>query len=145
MASPPLPTSGSSGADFDRVLTRYKTNLTTYTVTGNGALKTAVDTDKTWLDSYVDMLAKRSQRQQSTIQAFVANYQNTNPELVKLQGELKKVREEGPKLQDIYETEKEASQEDPLDFTPYYVKGGLIIGVGVAVALLGVFRPAYTI
>jgi hypothetical protein len=145
MASPPPPTSGSSGGDFNRVLTRYKDNLTTYKVTGNSALKTAVDTDKAWLDSYVQGLSQKTVQQQSAIQAFVANYQNTNPELVKLHQQLKKVREEGPKIQDIYQTEVEASKEEPIDFTSYYVKGGLIIGVGVAVALLGVFRPTYTI
>jgi hypothetical protein len=130
--------------DFNTVLARYQQNLTDYKVTGNAALKPVLDTDKTWLDSYVAGLEQQSQQQQAFIQKFMAEYQNTNPELVEMQGKLREIREKGPALQDAYETEKQAAEEEPIDFTPYYVKAGLIVGVAAVVALVGVFRPVYT-
>ena len=129
--------------DFETVLTRYQQNLTDYKVTGNAGLKPVVDMDKTWLDSYVESLNKRSEQQQDSIQKFMKDYQNTNPELVEMQGKMKEIREKGPVLQDLYETEKQAEEQEPIDFTPYYVKAGLIVGVGAVVWLVGVFRPVY--
>ena len=130
--------------DFETVLTRYQQNLTDYKVTGNAGLKPVVDNDKAWLDSYIDSLNKKSEQQQSFIQRFMAEYQNTNPDLVEMQKKMKEIREKGPVLQDAYETEKQAEEEEPIDFTPYYVKAGLIVGVAATVWLVGVFRPAYT-
>jgi hypothetical protein len=129
--------------DFNTVLARYQQNLTDYKVTGNAGLKPAVDMDKTWLDSYVAGLEQKSQQQQGFIQQFMKEYQNTNPDLVEMQAKLKEIREKGPALQDAYETEKQAAIDDPIDFTPYYVKAGLIVGVAAVVALVGVFRPVY--
>jgi hypothetical protein len=129
--------------DFETVLTRYQQNLTDYKVTGNAGLKPVVDVDRTWLNSYIAWLRRGSQQQQTFIQNFMVDYQNTNPELVEMQAKLKEIREKGPVLQDAYETEKQATEDEPIDFTPYYVKAGLIVGVGAVVALVGVFRPVY--
>ena len=129
--------------DFETVLTRYQQNLTEYKVTGNGALKPAVDTDKAWLDSYIATLNQRSQQQQNYIQKFVSEYKNTNPELAQMQDKLKEIREKGPVLQDTYETEMQAQEEEPIDYTPYYVKAGLIVGVAVVVAVVSALRPTY--
>ena len=129
--------------DFNTVIARYQKNLTDLKVTGNTGLKQAVDTDKTWLDSYVASLDQKSQQQQTYIQKFVADYQRTNPELVEMHTKLKEIREKGPVLQDAYETEKQAQEEEPINYTPYYVKAGLIIGVAVAVGLVSALRPAY--
>jgi hypothetical protein len=132
--------------DFNSVLSRYYKNLTEYKVTNNGALKPAVDADKQWLDSYVESLEKRSQQQQAFIQKFMKDYQNTNPDLIGMQKKLKEIREKGPVLQDAYETEKQAKEEEkvPVDYTSYYVKGGLIVGVATVVWLVSRPRPLYT-
>jgi flagellar biosynthesis chaperone FliJ len=128
---------------FNYVISRYQQNLTDLKVTGNTALGYAVDMDKKWLDSYVATLEQKSQQQQAIIQKFMKDYQNTNPELVEMQGKMKEIRAKGPMLQDAYETEKQAEEQEPMDFTPYYVKAGLIVGVGAVVWLVGVFRPVY--
>lgn len=119
----------ANNQDFELVLDRYRNNLIEYKLSGNSAYKMAIETDKAWLDSYVESLRNQAQSQQNYIQQFVTNYQNTNPDLVEMQEQIKMVRREGPELQDAYETEKEAEKEEPLDFTPYYVKAGLIAGV----------------
>lgn len=137
--------SGSSpeGMNFESILARYQQNLTEYKATSNAALKTIVDVDKKWLDDYIESLEKTSQQQQSFIQKFMKDYQNTNPDLVEMQKKLKEIRVKGPILQDAYETEKQARKEGevPEDYTSYYVKAGLIVGVATVVWLMAGFRP----
>ena len=130
---------------FDIILARYQQNLTEYKATANSALKPAVDADKQWLDSHVAYLERTSRNQQSFIRKFVNDYQRTNPELVEMQAKLKEIREKGPVLQDAYETEQQAKKEEeiPEDYTSYYVKAGLIVGVATAVWLVSALRPAY--
>ena len=130
--------------DFNTVLARYQQNLTDLKVTGNGGLRPAVNVDKAWLDSYVASLERKSQQQQTFIQKFMAEYQTTNPDLIAMQKKLKEIRKKGPILQDAYETEQQAKEEEPIDFTPYYVKAALIVGIAAVVGLVGVLRPLYT-
>jgi flagellar biosynthesis chaperone FliJ len=132
--------------DFNTVLARYQQNLTEYKVTGNSGLKPAVDTDKAWLDAYVTSLEQRSQQQQTFIQKFMDEYQTANPDLIEMQKKLKEIREKGPVLQDAYETEKQAAKEEEeiVDYTPYYVKGALIVGIATVAWLVSGFRPTYT-
>ena len=131
--------------DFETTLNRYKSNMTEYKATGNTGIKAAADADKQWLDNYVNALQQQSQMQQSFIQNFMTEYQTTNPDLIAMQAQLQKVRQKGPELQDLYETEKRAEEEEPIDYTPYYIKGALIAGVLGVVALVSVLRPVYTI
>lgn len=128
-------------ADFTTVLTRYQQNLTDLKATGNTALQAAVNADKTWLDSFVNSLETRSQGQQAFIQAFTRDYQTANPDLVEMQAKLKEIRTKGPILQDAYTTEMKGKVEDPMDFTMYYVKAGLVVGVGLLVMVVSAFRP----
>lgn len=127
--------------DFETVLTRYQQNLTDYKVTGDAEVLAIVNADKAWLDLYVASLETNSQQQQSFIQQFMDEYQTTNPDLIEMQQKLQEIRVKGPVLQDAYETEKQANEEEPIDYTPYYVKAGLIVGIAAVVALVGVFRP----
>jgi flagellar biosynthesis chaperone FliJ len=129
--------------DFNTVLARYQQNLTDYKVTGNAGLVTAVTIDKTWLDSYVASLEQKSTQQQGFIQKFMVDYQTANPDLIEMQGKLKEIRTKGPVLQDAYETEQQAKEEEPMDYTPYYIKAGLIVGVAVVVGVVGALRPVY--
>lgn len=126
--------------DFRTVLDRYYWNLADYKTTGNAAIKPAVNRDKAFLDQYLEYMNTRIEGQQTQIRKFVNNYENANPELVQMQQELKKIQADGPKLQDVYETEKKAQEEEPMDFSPYYVKAGLIVGVGALVAVVSAFR-----
>jgi hypothetical protein len=123
-------------------LARYQQNLTEFKATGNAALQPAVTVDKTWLDSYVTSLEQRSQAQRTFIETFMRDYQRTNPDLVEMQAKLKEIRTQGPVLQDAYETEMKAKVEEPVDISQYYVKAGLIVGVGALVAVVSFMRPA---
>ncbi len=123
------PQDQASMNEFERILARYRQSAIEYKTTGNSAFKMQSETDKKWLDEYTQWMQTQAESQSQNIQKFIAEYQTANPDLVKLQGQIRKVRDEGPKLQDQLETNREATREEPMDFTQYYIKGGLIAGV----------------
>lgn len=126
--------------DFEQVLARYRQALVEYKTTGNSSFKMQVDMDKKWLDDYIRWLQTQSATRSRTIQRFITEYQNTNPDLVRMQAQVQRVRDQGPKLQNDLETVREATQKEPeVDYTSYYIKGGLIAGVLGLIAVARVF------
>ena len=121
--------------EFDTVLALFKKNTVEYKVSGNSAYKVAAENAQKWLDDYVKTLETAANNDSQYIDKFVKDYSDTNPELVKMQKQIKKVREEGPKLQDTLETERLASRDIPVDGSGYYLKAAV---VGTALAIVGV-------
>ena len=122
--------------DFDSILEVFRRNTLEYKVTGNAAYKAAADNAQRWLDEYVESIQSSTMQNASYIDNFVKDYEQTNPELVKMQQQIKKVREEGPVLQDVLETEQEAQQSLPVDYSSYYTKGA-VLGTVLAIAAVG--------
>lgn len=140
MSEPPVqPRDQANLYMFEEILHRYSRAMLEYKTTGNSSFKMQADVDKKWLDSYIRWMQSRSEIQNRRIQEFLAEYQSTNPDLMKLQGQLRSVREQGPKLQNDLDTVREATKEEPFDFTPYYIKGGLIAGVLGLIAVARAF------
>lgn len=121
---------------FDQVLTTYRTNMASYKLTGNASAKTAADNAKAWVVQYLNWMEGTVAANSEYINRFVGEYSQTNPELVAMQQKMKTIKTEGPRLENVYMTEKEAAETTPRDFTPYYIKGGVILGVAALVAVL---------
>ncbi len=121
---------------FEYTLNMFRQYYLDYKVTGSPSSKIAYEGMQKWLDTHIQSLQKNVDDKGTQINTFVTNYQQSNPELVKMQGELKNIREQAPKLKDQYETEKTASEVAPRDLTPYYTKaaifGGLLALMAVA-------------
>ena len=140
MSQPPVqPRDQATSQDFEQILARYSQSVLEYKTTGNSSFKMQADVDKKWLDDYLQWMETQSDTQNQRIQAFLAEYQSTNPDLMKLQGQLRSVREQGPKLQSDLDTVREATKEEPFDYTQYYIKGGLIAGVLGLIAVASAF------
>lgn len=121
---------------FDTVAKRYRDNMAQYKMTGNATFKTAADNAKRWMEYYVQWQEAAAGRNMNYIDKFVKDYSTTNADLQAMQRAVKKVKEQGPKLEDTYLTNKEAADDTPRDFTTYYVKGGVILGTLVLVSVL---------
>lgn len=126
--------------DFDTVLGLFKKNMVEYKVSGNSAYKVAAENAQKWLDEYVGTLSAAADKDSKFVDRFVKEYENTNPELVKMQQQIKKVREEGPKLEDRLDTERLADKGVPEDTSNYYVKAG-VIGTVLAIVAVGSLFP----
>jgi len=140
MSQPPVaPRDQTTLHDFEVILARYSQAVLEYKTTGNSSFKMQADVDKKWLDEYIRWLETQSDTQRGRIQAFLAEYQTANPDLVKLQGQLRSVQDQGPKLQNELDTIRESTKEEPFDYTQLYIKGGLIAGVLGLIAVSSTF------
>lgn len=121
---------------FNLALERYRTAMSDYRMTGNPGSKTTADAWKTWATQYIQSLEGTVAANSSYLNRFVAEYSTTNPDLVAMQTKLQSIKTEGPALENTYRTNNEAAETTPRDFTPYYVKGGVILGVAALLAVL---------
>lgn len=140
MSQPPVPPRDQANMRvFEEILARYSQAVLEYKTTGNSSFKMQADVDKKWLDEYIRWLETQSETQSGRIQAFLAEYQSTNPDLMRLQGQLRSVKDQGPKLQNDLDTIRESTKEEPFDYTQVYIKGGLIAGVLGLIAVANAF------
>ncbi len=123
-------------AHFDTVAKRYRDNMTQYKMTGDAAAKTAADSAKQWMMYYIQWQERVIRNNSNYINKFVTDYSTTNKDLIDMQTKVRAIKTEGPKLEDAYLTSKEAADDTPMDFTPYYVKGGIVLGTLVLVSVL---------
>lgn len=124
---------------FERELQRYRTFATKYKLTGDALTKVLADQQRAWFNAQVAYMEQTAASKSSAINTFVRDYSRTNPDLLSMQSKMKSIKEEGPKMEDVYRTNSEAAETSPRDFTQYYIKGGVILGVGALVAVLSFF------
>lgn len=129
----------STTRSFDQTLELYKTNLVEYKASGNTAYKTASDTAKVWLDDYIKTMQENADKSKEEIESFIENYGKSDEELASLKTDMSEIREKGPELQTLYETERNAiPPAEEVDYTMYYTKGAVLAGV-IALVAVGSF------
>jgi hypothetical protein len=126
---------------FQQVLDAYRTNYLQYKLTGNAANKTAYENAQTWINQHLRALNNQIQDSANYINGFVQDYSKANPEIQKYSQDLERIRNEGPKLQDHYQTAVLLSEEktEVPDWTSYYVKAVVaagLVGIIAAVSLV---------
>lgn len=117
----------------------YRDNLLEYKLSGNAAYKSAADGAKAWLDRYLQSLNFQVNKTADEISSQVATYESANPEMTKIQSDFQRVRVEGPKAEDTYQTIRRQIGSAPtasLDTTGLYVKGGIAIGLVLGAIVL---------
>jgi hypothetical protein len=120
--------------EFERHIQGYRTALVNYKLTGNTSFKTQADSFKAWIEQQIADMKTGVSENASYIQTFLQNYSSSDQDLRSLQAGLRTIRQTGPDVQAQYETEKEAQKTEPLDFTPFYSKAGLLAGIVGVVA-----------
>jgi len=100
-----------------------------YKVTGKSVFKDQANRSEKWLKDYLTQLNRTIQQDAAYIDRFVKTYETTNPDLVKYRKEIDNARTKGPELQDVYEGEKLAQKEEPLDESMFYTKAAVVGGI----------------
>lgn len=121
------------------VLKQFKDSMLEYKITGQTVFKQQADRSEKWMNDYITTLNTTIQRDSTFIDNFAKTYAKTNPELTKYKKEIAEARETGPELQDVYEGEKEAQEQAPIDETPFYTKAaavGGILAIGAVLSFL---------
>jgi len=132
MAAPPTLITPS----VERMLNQFREIEAQYKMSGHPYWKQHSDYFRWWMNNYLQWAEGTVSANSQYINRFVSDYSRTNPELVAMQAKLQTIKGQGPKLEDTYRTDKEAAETSPRDFSPYYIKGGVILGVAALVAVL---------
>jgi hypothetical protein len=121
---------------FEQTLGTYRAWMSIHKATGSIPAKTAADNAKAWILNYLQSVEKSISANTAYINKLTTDYSKTNPEIVAAQRTIEKAKTEGPKLENTYMTDKEAAETPARDFTDYYIKGGVLLGIGALVAVL---------
>jgi CHASE3 domain sensor protein len=118
-------------SDFVILLNAYKDNLASYRVTGNTAYQTAYQNALNGLNQKLAEVEAGVQRDSSYVQNVITQYADANPKLTSLHQKAQVIKQVGPKLQDEYIQTKQLNTPaiQPVDHTPLYIKGGVIIAL----------------
>jgi arginine utilization protein RocB len=122
--------------EFDRVLKQFRANLLEYKLTGQTIFKQQADASEKWLKDYIGTLNQSIQRDAKFIDNFAKTYERTNPELMKYKQDIAEARKRGPELQDIYDGEKEAQEEKPIEEASFYTKAAVVGGILAVAAVV---------
>lgn len=124
-------------AEYQNALELYRKNYLDYKLTGNTAYKTAYTNAQEWIELYLRNLEQSVSKGASSIDKFVKDYAQANPDMMNMKSQLRTIQEEGPRLQDAYVTEQKANEAPPPpDTTHYYVKGAIVAGLVVLLLVL---------
>lgn len=118
-------------SDFVILLNAYKDNLASYRVTGNTAYQTAYQNALAGMNQKLAEVEAGVQRDSSYVRNVITQYADANPKLQSLHQKAQEIKKVGPKLQDEYIKTKQLNTPaiQPVDHTPLYIKGGVIIAL----------------
>ena len=125
--------------NLTKALEGYKANYSAYKVTGDAAYKTAYERSLAYANQLISESMNVNQSNDQYIQNFLSDYQQANPEIVNLHNESKKIREEGPKLQNELARSKQIHQKAAVEVneSALYVKAGIVVALLVVVGIVG--------
>ncbi len=136
MSTPPVASNTQSPTDFGQALEIFKTNYVQYRTTGRPEYKTAYEGAESWISQYLQSMSREIESSAASVNKFIQDNVDANPELVQLQSRFRTIRNEGPAVQDTYATVRRVNKEVPdVDYTEFYVKAGLIVGFVGMIAL----------
>jgi hypothetical protein len=124
--------------DFERVLGDYRSALLDAKSRGDVAAQARANTYKAWLDTQLQTTQSRVNSNRASIQQFVDEYAGSTSEIEQVRRKFQQVRERGPVLQDVYETDKKSDivEKSNYNFSPLYSKSVLIVGLAVVAGLV---------
>ena len=125
--------------ELQTALDAYKTNYAAFKVSGDTAHKTAYENALASANQIINQSMTVNQTNDQYIQNFLNDYQKANPEIINLHNESKKIREQGPKLQDELARSKQIHQRAAIEVneTGLYVKAGIVVALLVVVGIVG--------
>jgi len=125
--------------DLWSALNTYKANYAAYKVTGQTGFKTAYESALAAVNQAIANAQTATQSNEAYIQEFVADYEDTNGEIVELHEKSKKIQKQGPALQDeLVQSQRLHSHVVAVaDETSLYIKASIVFGLLIVVGIVG--------
>jgi hypothetical protein len=126
-------------APLQTALNTYKTNYAAYKVSGNAAYKTAYESALGIINRFMTDASSVTTKNDQYLKGFVDSYETTNQDIVDLHNKSRKIRKEGPAIQDELAKSRIMHQHQiaTVNDTGLYIKAGVVIALVVVVGIVG--------
>ena len=126
-------------ADLQSALNSYRTNYSAYKVTGNASYKTAYEGSLAIVNRIIGDAQATASKNDEYLQDFVSSYETANTDIVDLHNKSKKIRKEGPEIQDKLAQSRQLHQQEiaTVNDTGIYIKAGIVVALVVIVGIVG--------
>jgi hypothetical protein len=111
-----------------------------YQVTGDPAQKPAADRAKNAIEQYLATLSNQVDQRERQLQSYVNSRTGVPDEVRKLSEKSREIRENTNKIAGKYLVASNLTEPTPIDWSQFYVKFAVIIGLAGAVGLVAFIR-----
>ena len=125
--------------DFQQMLNVYKDNYAAYKVTGNAAYKIAYESALNGVNNHIMRINRSVEEDAAHIRTLMNTYDDNDEVITDLDKKIKRIKKQGPTLQNEYEQTKRLNQREiqDIDNTYAYVKGAIVAGLLIVVGIIG--------
>jgi hypothetical protein len=120
--------------DLNSMLGTFRSAEMQYRLTGDPKFKPAADRAKSAIETYLSTLSNRLEERERQLKKYVDSKTGTPAEVTRLSKESEKIRQNTNKVASDYLVSSNLVEPIPVDWSQYYVKGGIVVGLVAAVA-----------
>ena len=127
-------------ASLNDMINTFRNATLAYRVSGNASLKPAADRAKNALESYIANLENTVRQRENQLRNYVDSRTGVPNEVRQLSEKSREIRENTNQIAAKYLVAQNLTEPTPIDWTQFYVKGAVIIGLVGAIGLVGFVR-----
>jgi hypothetical protein len=120
--------------DLNAMLGTFRSAEMQYRLTGDPKFKPAADRAKEAVETYLSTLSNRLEQREQQLKKYVDSKTGTPAEVTRLSKESEKIRETTNKVASDYLVSANMTEPIPIDWSQYYVKGSIVVGLVAAIA-----------
>jgi hypothetical protein len=125
---------------LNEMITTFRQAMLQYQVTGDPAQKPAADRAKNAIEQYLATLSNQVDQRERQLQSYVNSRTGVPDEVRKLSEKSREIRENTNKIAGKYLVASNLTEPTPIDWSQFYVKFAVIIGLAGAVGLVAFIR-----
>jgi hypothetical protein len=120
--------------DLNAMLSTFRSAEMQYRLTGDPKFKPAADRAKDAVETYLSTLSNRLEQRERQLKKYVDSKTGTPAEVTRLSKESEKIRQTTNKVASDYLVSANLVEPIPIDWSQYYVKGSIVVGLVAAIA-----------
>ncbi len=127
-------------ASLTSMLDTFRTATLAYETTGDASLKPAADRAKAAIENYIGQLTSTVRQRDSQLRNYVDSNTGVPNEVRKLSEKSKEIRQNTNQIAAKYLVASNLTEATPIDWSQYYVKFGVIVGLVGALSIVTFVR-----
>jgi len=127
-------------ASIPSMLDTFRTATLAYETTGNPSLKPAADRAKAAIENYIGQLNNTVRQRDSQLRNYVNSNTGVPNEVRELSEKSKEIRQNTNQIAAKFLVASNLTEPTPIDWSQFYVKFAVVIGLAGAIGLVGFIR-----